>query len=80
MSTILKYACIAPSQSKFVLFDLSITVNLSKCEKTLCFLYKDKKVPYGSFYKDKWFLDFGTFAYFTLFESEFVDMTLDNHG
>ena len=54
-------------------------MNLSKCEKTLCFLYKEK-VPYRSFYKDKWFLDFGASAYFTLFESDFVDMTLDNHG
>jgi len=31
------YACIASSQNRFVLPDLPIAVNLSKCEKALCF-------------------------------------------
>ena len=44
---------IALSQKKFVLSNSSITINLSKCEKTLCFLCKGKKVPYNSFYEDK---------------------------
>ena len=70
----------APSQNKFVLPDSPITVNFSKCEKTLCFLYKNKKVPYNSFYKDKWFLNFDIFAYFTSFESDFVNMTLGNYS
>ena len=39
----INYAYIALSQNKFVLLDLPIAMNLSKCEKTLCFLYKDKK-------------------------------------
>jgi len=38
----------ASNQNKFVLSDLPITVNLSKCKKTLCFLYKSKKAPHGS--------------------------------
>ena len=41
---------------------------------------KGKKVPYGSFYKGEWFLDSSASAYFTLFESDFVDMTLGNYG
>ena len=41
----INYTCIALSQNKFVLSDLPITINLSKCEKTLYFLYKSKKVP-----------------------------------
>ena len=41
------------SQNKFVLPDLFIAVNLSKYEKALCFLYKNKKVPYNSFYEDE---------------------------
>jgi len=43
----------APSQNRFVLPNSPIAINLSKYEKTLCFLCKSKKVPYGSFYKDK---------------------------
>ena len=54
------YVCMASSQSKFVLSNSFITVNLSKCEKILCFLFKNKKVPHGSFYKDEWFLDSST--------------------
>ncbi len=30
--------------------------------------------------KNKWFLDSGTSAYFTPFESNFVDMTLGNYS
>ena len=55
------------SQNKFVLPDLFIAVNLSKYEKALCFLYKNKKVPYNSFYKDEQFLDSDISTYFTLF-------------
>ena len=47
----------ALNQNKFVLPNLSIIVNLFKCEKALCLSYKDKKAPHGSFYKDEWFLD-----------------------
>jgi len=47
------YVCIASSQNRFILPDLPIVVNLSKCEKVLCFLYKGKKVSYSSFYKDE---------------------------
>jgi len=47
------YVYMASSQSKFVLSNSSIVVNLSKCEKILCFLFKNKKVSYGSSYKDK---------------------------
>ena len=70
----------ALSQNKFVLPDLPIAVNLSKYKKTLCFLCKDKKAPYGSFYEDKWFLNSGAFTYFISFESDFVDITLGNYS
>ena len=70
----------ASSQNRFVLPDLSITVNLSKYKKALCFLYKDKKASHSSFYEDKWFLDSGTSALFTLFKSDFVDITPDNYS
>ena len=33
-------------------------------------------MPYNSFYKNKWFLDSSTSAHFTLFKSDFVDITL----
>jgi len=33
--------------------DLPIAVNLSKCEKTLCSLYKNKKAHHGSFCEDE---------------------------
>ena len=68
------------SKNKFVLFNLSIAVNLSKCERALCSLYKDKKASHNSSYKDKWFLDSGASTYFTPFESNFVNMTLGNYG
>ena len=61
----------ALSLNKFVLPNSFITVNLSKCEKTLCFLYKGKKAYYSIFYKDEWFLDSGVSAHFTSFESDF---------
>jgi len=59
---------------------LPIAVNLFKCKKLLCFLSKNKNVPHGSFYKDEWFLDSDTSTYLTLFESDFVNITLDNYG
>ena len=43
-------------------------------------MYKGKKASYGSFYKDEWFLDSDTFTHFTLFESDFINMTLSNYG
>jgi len=43
----------ASSQNRFILPNLSIAVNLSKCEKALCSLCKGKKVHHGSFYKDE---------------------------
>ena len=49
----INYVYMASSQNRFVLPDLPIAVNLSKCEKVLYSLYKGKKVPYGSFYKDE---------------------------
>ena len=39
-----------------------------------------KKAFHDSFYEDKWFLYSGTSIYFTLFESNFVDMTPDNYS
>ena len=44
------------------------------------FFCKDKKVPHGSFYEDEQFLDSSTSVYLTLFESNFVDITLDNYS
>jgi len=76
----INYAYMVLSQNKFILSNSSIAVNISKCEKTLYFLYKSKKAPYSSFYENEWFLDSGTSAHFTPFESNFVDMTLDNYG
>jgi len=35
--------------------------------KNTMFFCKGKKVPYGSFYKDEWFLDSSTSVYFILF-------------
>ena len=43
-------------------------------------LCKSKKAPYSSFYKDEWFLNSNISTYFTLFESNFVDITLDNYS
>ena len=70
----------ASSQNKFVLSNSPISMNLSKCEKVLCFLCKGEKASYSSFYEDEWFLEFGISTYFTPFESDFVDMTLGNYG
>jgi len=70
----------APSQNQFVLSDQPIAVNLSKYEKVLCFLCKYKKLPYSSSYKDEWFLDSGNSIYFTSFESDFINITLDNYN
>ena len=63
-----------------ILPNSSITINLSKCEKALCFLCKSEKVPHSSFYKDKWFLDLDVSTYFTPFESDFNDMTPGNYS
>ena len=80
MSSRFNHACIALSQSKSVLPDSPIAVNLSKCEKALYFLCKGRKAPHGSFYEDEWFLYSGTFTHFTPFESDFVDITPSNYG
>ena len=53
----INYIYMAPRQNRLVLPNSLITVNLSKCEKILCFSCKNKKVPYDSFYEDEWFLD-----------------------
>ena len=37
-------------------------------------------MPHNSFYENEWFLDSSIFAYFTLFESDFVNITLGNYG
>jgi len=74
------YVYITSSLNKFILLNLPIAMNLFKCKKLLCSLSKDKNVPYSRFYKDEWFLDFGTSTYLTLFEFDFVDITLDNYG
>jgi len=49
----INYIYMTPSQNKFVLSGLSTIMNLSKCEKALCFLCKSKKASYSSFYKDE---------------------------
>ena len=36
-------------------------------------------MSYGSFYKNKWFLNSGASTHFTLFKSDFIDMTPDNY-
>ena len=46
----------------------------------LSFYVRVKKAPHGSFYEDEWFLNFGDSAYFTLFEFDFVNITLDNYS
>ena len=68
------------SQSRFVLSNLSIVVNFSKCEKSLYFLCQNKKAPHSSFYKDELFLNSGASTYLTLFESNFIDITLSNYS
>jgi len=42
----INYTYIASSQNKFVLSNLPIAVSFSKCEKILCFLYKNKKASF----------------------------------
>jgi len=49
----INYTCIASSQNRFVLSNSPIVVNLSKCEKVLCCLYKSKKASHSSFYEDE---------------------------
>jgi len=72
----INYVYMALSQNKFVQPNSSIAVNLSKCKKALYFLCKSKKVPHSNFYENKWFLDSGVSIYFTLFESNFVDVIM----
>ena len=79
-SSRVNYTCIASSQNIFVLPDSPIAVNLSKCGKALYSLYKSKKAPHGSFYEDKWFLYSSASTHFTLFESDFVNITLSNYS
>jgi len=43
-------------------------------------LCKNKKAPHSSFYEDEWFLNSGTSTYLTLFESNFIDITLSNYS
>ena len=43
-------------------------------------MYKDKKVPHGSFYEDEWFLNSNASIHFISFESDFVDITLGYYG
>ena len=45
----------------------------------LCVRVK-KHLIVTNFYEDEWFLDSGASTYFTLFESDFVNMTLGNYG
>ena len=75
-SSRINYVCMASSQNRFVLSNLFIAVNLFKYEKILCSLCKGKKALHGSFYEDQWFLDFGASTYFTLFESDFVNIAM----
>ena len=49
----INYIYMTLSQNKFILSNLSITMKFSKCEKTLCFLYKDKKHLMAAFIKNK---------------------------
>jgi len=71
------YAYMASSQNGFVLPDLPIAINLSKYKKALYSFCKGKKASHSNFYKNEWFLDSGAS---TLFESDFVNMTLGNYG
>jgi len=68
------------SQSRFVLPNLFIAVNFSKCEKSLYLLCKDKKAPHSSFYKGEWFLNSSISTYLTPFESNFIDISLGNYS
>ena len=74
------YACMASSQNGFILPNLPIAVNLSKYKKALWSLYNDKTTPHGRFYEYEWFLDSSASTHFTLFKSDFVNMTLDNYS
>jgi len=76
----INYGCMTSSQNRFVLPDSPIAMNLSKCEKALCFLCKGKKAPYGSFYEDEWFLDSSASTHFTSFEYDFFNMILSDYG
>ena len=47
----INYVYIASSQNRFILSDLPIAINLSKCEKVLCFYVKVKKYLIVAFMK-----------------------------
>jgi len=49
----INYVYMASSQSRFVLPNLSIAVNLFKCEKALCFLCKGTNASHSCFYEDE---------------------------
>ena len=66
--------------NKFVLPASSIAENLQRCDRALCTICKGKEALYGRSYNDKQFLNSGTSAYFTPFESDFVSMTQGNYG
>ena len=51
VSNKINYVCIASSQNKFVLLDSFIIVNLSECEKALCFYIRVKKCFIAAFMK-----------------------------
>ena len=57
-----------------------IAENLQRYGRALCTTCKGKEAPYGCSYNDEWFLDSGTSAHFTPFESDFVSMTQGNYG
>jgi len=70
VSSRINYACIAPSQSKFVLLDLSIAINLSlNVKRCYIFYVRVKKVPVGQITKRLVTRDLPTFT-------SFVSLTL----
>jgi len=72
--------CMAQCDNKFVLPASPIAENLQRYGRALCTTCKGKEAPYGCSYNDEWFLDSGTSAHFTPFESDFVSMTQGNYG
>jgi len=68
------------SKLSLILRTFSVTGSVASLFLILCFLCKSKKVSYGSFYKDEWFLDSSDSVHFTLFESDFVNITLGNYN
>jgi len=62
---------IAQYNNKFVFLALPIAKNLQRYNRVLCTTYKGKEAPYGCSYNDEWFLNSGTSAHFTPFESNY---------